>query len=70
MSKKRAVEAMPSADAATVRIEIAAKFRHDGVYRNPGEFLDVSPADAADLMAMGFARPAGGYRRRDMQAKG
>jgi hypothetical protein len=72
MSRKRAVEIKPGVDPSTIPVEAAAMFRHDGVYRRPGEIIEMDAADAADLIAMGFARPAGnvGYKRRDIEPKG
>jgi hypothetical protein len=67
MTKKRTVEIKPGVDPSTMTVQAAAMFRHDGTYRRPGEIIEMDAADAADLIARGFARPAGnvGYKRRD-----
>lgn len=54
-----------------VEIEAVARFRHDGVYVEPGKHVLVSPQDAAELHAAGFAKkpdvPA--YKDRAMRAR-
>jgi hypothetical protein len=47
------------------RVEVVARFRHNGVYVRPGEKLVMTTSDAFDLEALNFVRP---YRRRDMRA--
>lgn len=41
--------------APLVRIKSAAWFRHDGKQVCPGDVIEVSPTDADDLVAVGFA---------------
>lgn len=64
MSSKRSVE-------PAVAVEAAAHFKHDGLDRRPGDVVEMNTRDAADLIALGFARPVvdAGYARRDMKAK-
>jgi hypothetical protein len=69
MSARRAIEPKPKEEPFLV--EAAAHFKHDGVARRPGDIVPMSTSDAAELIALGFARPvASGYQRRDMKATG
>jgi hypothetical protein len=66
MAKK--IESRPSDGLA--QVEAVAMFRHDGIYRNPGDVLVMSAKDADELVAVGFVkrtRPAG-YKDRAMRA--
>lgn len=46
-------------EQTTVRMAIKISGTRDGAdWPNPGQTLDVSPAEAADLIAGGYARPA------------
>jgi hypothetical protein len=65
MSAKR-----PELKDEPFHVEAASFFKHDGIERRPGDVVAMSTSDAAELIAMGFARPAAGYARRDMKAKG
>lgn len=48
-----------SAETTTVRMAIKISGTRDGNdWPNPGQTIDVSPAEAADLIAGGYARPA------------
>lgn len=72
MSTRRTIEPKPAAPAAdpVAHVEAVARFKHDGVDRRPGDVMAMTTTDAADLVAVGFARPHAGYGRRDMRSKG
>jgi hypothetical protein len=55
--------------SAPAQVEATARFKHDGVDRVPGEVVAMSTEQAAELVAVGFAKPVEGYARRDMTAK-
>jgi hypothetical protein len=57
MTKKRGA-AGAGVELSRVRVEALAMFRHDGLYRRPGDVVETTEADAADLIALGFARLA------------
>jgi hypothetical protein len=54
VSKRRAVEP----EAAVVSVEALARFKHDDIDRRPGDVIEMSAAEAAELIDIGFARPA------------
>jgi hypothetical protein len=47
---------VPAPPPVGVRVQALKQFRHDGSYVTPGVLLVMSEIDAADLVAMGFAR--------------
>lgn len=49
--------------------EARAHFRHDGEDRRPGDTVELTAEQAAELEALGFVVRAVDYRRRDMKAK-
>lgn len=49
--------------------EARAHFRHDGEDRRPGDVVELTAEQAAELTALGFIVRAVAYGRRDMRTK-
>ena len=71
----------PAREADESTVEAVARFKRNGEFVNVGDLLRMSVAEAADLVAVGFAKPTDQpdlrarnqdrsmYARRDMRAK-
>lgn len=67
MSKRPQPAPEPHSTGSGQAYEARAHFRHDGEDRRPGDIVELSAEQAAELEALGFVVRA--YQRRDLQSR-